>query len=106
MIKGMEELSNVQINDELIRGAKFVIYEYCISCIIMTFRRSSRIYFIKAGESSLKYGLVYSLISLILGWWGFPWGPIYTISSLIKNLCGGKDITQELLAKINQENIA
>jgi len=25
-----------------------------------------------------------------LGWWGFPWGPIYTLSALFTNLIGGK----------------
>jgi hypothetical protein len=25
-----------------------------------------------------------------LGWWGFPWGPIYTLSALFTNLVGGK----------------
>lgn len=26
----------------------------------------------------------------LLGWWGFPWGPIYTLSALFTNLVGGK----------------
>ena len=102
MIKGTEGLSVEQINDELSRGAKFIVYEYCISCFVMTFRRGSKVFFIKSGENRLKHGFIYSLISLVLGWWGIPWGPIYTVGTVVNNLCGGKDVTQELLTKINQ----
>lgn len=103
MIKGTEGLSVEQINDELSRGARFVVYEYCISCFVMTFRRGSKVFFIKAGENRLKHGVIYSLVSLLLGGWGIPWGPIYTVGAVIRNLCGGKDVTQELLASSNQD---
>lgn len=100
-IKNMEGLTTEQINRELAHGAKFVIYEYAISIVVMTFRRSSDIYFVKAGESGVVKGLPFTFISLVLGWWGIPWGPIYTIGSLFNNLKGGKDITQEILQSAN-----
>jgi hypothetical protein len=31
--------------------------------------------------------------TLLMGWWGFPWGPIRTIRALIHNLGGGKTMT-------------
>jgi len=42
------------------------------------------------------------LISLLVGWWGFPWGLIYTPMTLIQNLGGGKDVTREVLATFTQ----
>ena len=81
---------------ELARGARFVAYEYCISLLLITFKRGSAIYFIRAGESGLAKGLPYTLISLLFGWWGLPWGPIYTIGSFVTNLQGGKDVTSEV----------
>jgi len=34
-----------------------------------------------------------------LGWWGIPWGPIYTIASLVRNARGGYKLRiGELLA--------
>lgn len=105
-IVGIEGINGQQIAFELERGAKFVIYQYCISILIMTFRRSSDIYFVRAGESAFSKGLGFSLISLLLGWWGIPWGPIYTIGSFITNFGGGKDVTQEVLATIQQGNAA
>lgn len=96
-IKNIDGLTNEQINTELAQGAKFVAYQYTISIIVMTFKRSSDVYFIRAGENATVKGLPYTFLSLILGWWGIPWGPVYTIGSLVSNLSGGKDVTQEIL---------
>ncbi len=96
-IKGIEGLNLNDINEEIQQGAKFVSYTYCISIILMTFRRPSDIFFIKSNESAFMKGLPYTLVSLVLGWWGIPWGPIYTIGAFFSNSSGGKDITQEVL---------
>lgn len=103
-IRGIEGLTGEQINYELQRGGKFVIYQYCISLVILTYRRGSDIYFIQAGDSAFLKGFKYSLLSLVLGWWGFPWGPIYTIGSIIQNCAGGKDVTQEVIQALNSSN--
>jgi hypothetical protein len=102
-IVGIEGLDGSIVADELQRGAKFVIYQYCISVIIMTFRRPSNIYFVRAGQSAVAKGLGFSAISLLFGWWGLPWGPIYTIGSFITNFGGGRDVTQDVLAGLNQQ---
>jgi hypothetical protein len=99
-INGLENMSGSDLRTELNQGAKFVIYQYCISVLIMTFKRPSNIYFIRAGESGVTNGLSFTLLSLLLGWWGIPWGPIYTIQSLVTNFQGGKDVTQEVLASM------
>ena len=96
-IKGIDGLTLSDINDEIQRGGKFVNYSYCISIILMTFKRPTDIYFIRANESALVKGLPFTLLSLVLGWWGIPWGPIYTIWAVGSNLSGGKDITTEVL---------
>jgi len=93
---GTEGISPQQIAEELQRGAKFVVYQYCISILIMTFKRGSDIYYVRPGESRVVKGLGFSGLSLVLGWWGIPWGPIYTIGSFITNFGGGKDVTAEV----------
>ena len=104
VIKNIEGLTVDDLNRELSNGAKFVIFRYCISVVILTFKRSSDIYFIKAGESTVKHSLPFTLLTLITGWWGIPWGPIHTIGSLYSNISGGKDVTQEVLRSINTKN--
>ena len=96
-IKGIDGIEPERLEHEVRRGGKFVIYHYVISIVVMTFRRPSDIYFIPAGESSVGKGLVFSLLSLVLGWWGIPWGPIHTIGSLYTNFTGGKDVTTEVV---------
>ena len=45
-IQGLEGKSASEIQLELQRGAKFVVYSYCVSLILITFRRPSEIYFL------------------------------------------------------------
>lgn len=97
-IVGIEGLTNAEVDAEVRKGARFVVYGYCISVLVMTFRRSSSIHFVRAGESRLVKGLPYTVLSLFLGWWGFPWGFIYTPMVLIENLGGGRDVTQQVLS--------
>ncbi|MBN1492176.1 MAG: hypothetical protein JXA69_19850 [Phycisphaerae bacterium] len=99
---GLEGVTVDELNEELERGAKFVIFEYCVSIVFMTFRRGSDIYFIRSGESRAVRGLPYTLLSLVAGWWGIPWGPIFTIGSVLTNLAGGKDVTGEVVAGLSQ----
>lgn len=100
-IKGTEGLSIDDINFEIQQGGKFVLYPYCISILVMTFKRGSDIYFVRSGENPFLRGIGWSLLSLVFGWWGFPWGPIYTISTLVTNFSGGKDVTDEVLTAAN-----
>jgi len=97
-INGVEGMTVAQVKAEVAGGGKFVVFQYCISILVMTFKRGSNIYFIGPGESALGASLGYTLLSLLLGWWGIPWGPIHTVGSVFTNLKGGKDVTQEILA--------
>jgi hypothetical protein len=50
-----------------------------------------------------KLGLRASLVSALFGWWGFPWGPIWTISSIFTNAGGGRH-SQEIDEKLTWYN--
>jgi hypothetical protein len=85
-----------ELAEEIRRGGRFVIYYYCISIIVMSFRRTSTVYFVPAQASGVGPGLKFVLLSVLLGWWGVPWGPIFTVQSLWTNLGGGKDVTSDV----------
>ena len=72
-------------------GGKFVIYPYCVSAAIVTFRRSSGVVYVAPGQKVRPWEWI--LISLVVGWWGIPWGPIWTIDSIRKCLGGGVNVT-------------
>lgn len=101
--KNTEGLTTSEIKRHLEQGGKFVIYEYCISIIVMSFKQGSDIYFIKAGESGINKGLKFTFLTVLLGWWGIPWGPIYSIGALYTNLRGGKNVTQEVLSSFSTQ---
>lgn len=96
-VKNVEGLTADEIKNEVANGGKFVIFQYTISIIILTFKRNSDIYFVKSHEKAVVKGLPYTLISFFLGWWGIPWGPIYTIQTLSKNLSGGRNVTEHIM---------
>ena len=98
-IIGIEDLTTDQIHREIANGGKFVFYQYCVSAVLVTFKRTSNIYFLRGGQHSAAHGLPFTLISLVAGWWGIPWGPIYTVQSVWTNITGGRDVTPEILAQ-------
>src|SRR6476619_2885340 len=97
-ITGIEGLSDAQIHAEVQHGAKFVIYQYCISILILTFKRPSDIHFIRPGQSAVSPGIGFTVLSALLGWWGIPWGPIYTVQSIWLNSHGGRDVTAQIMS--------
>ena len=101
-IIGIDGMTRQQLAEELKAGAKFVIYQYCVSILVMTFKRGSDIYFIPANAKASSKGMSFTVISLLAGWWGIPWGPIYTISSVVKNMQGGIDVTGSVWNQLNQ----
>ncbi|HET6176633.1 MAG TPA: hypothetical protein VFE61_06865 [Candidatus Sulfotelmatobacter sp.] len=105
-ILGIDGMSTDQLRFEIQRGAKLVCYSYCISLVVITFRRSSDVYYIPAGESAVPKGLPWTLLSVVAGWWGIPWGPIFTIQSLVTNFQGGKDITADFSAHLARATAA
>jgi hypothetical protein len=96
-VAGAEGMSGGELAEELQRGGRLVVYQYCVSLLLVTFLQTSGVHLIRAGESPGRYGGRFSLLSLLFGWWGFPWGPIRTLQALATN-GRGIDVTQEVLA--------
>lgn len=67
---------------------RYVIFFEVKSFILMT-RRSARQGIFCSGCAE-KEAMRASAITWLLGWWGFPWGPIYSIQAIFTNLFGGK----------------
>ncbi len=99
-IRGIDNLTSNELEAELARGGRFVFYEYCISLIIITLRRPTDIFLLRAGSNRVIRGLPYTFVSLVFGWWGIPWGIIYTPLTLITNLSGGRDVTEEVMTML------
>lgn len=99
-IVGIEGKTYEALDAEIAQGAKFVYYTFAISILVMTFRRSSNVFYLPPGQNAVVKGLPYTFLTLVAGWWGIPWGPIYSIGSLVTNLGGGKDVTDSVLGDL------
>jgi hypothetical protein len=95
-IRGIDHLSLEELDGALTAGGRLVCFEYCISLLFITLRRPTDIYLVRGHELGVWRGLPFSLISLLLGWWGIPWGVIYTPFTILTNLRGGFDVTAQV----------
>ena len=99
-IKNINGLSAADLQEEVGRGGRFAYFPFTVSLIVVTFKRTSDVYLIRKNEGSGIRALPYTLISLVLGWWGIPFGPKYTVESISANLRGGKDVTDEVMSTV------
>jgi hypothetical protein len=99
-VKNVDGLSLEQIRYELDRGGKFVTFDWVLSLLVVTLKLRSDIYFVRDGESAAAKGMPFILLTLLLGWWGIPWGPIRSIASIFTNIMGGTDVTFAVLEQM------
>jgi len=70
--------------DETLRVSVFL---YIISLFIVTYKKPY--VRILCSSCRTKNSVLANLASFLLGWWGFPFGIIYTLEALYKNMLGG-----------------
>lgn len=99
-IKNIDGMSAADLQREAEKGARFVYYSYTLSFIIVTLRKTSGVYLIKAGENAVQRGFRFTLLSLLFGWWGIPFGPKFTLQSIRVNRKGGNDVTDEVMSTV------
>ena len=71
---------------------RWITYAYCISICILTLRLRSDPIFVPDGASRVTPGLPYLALSMAFGWWGFPFGLVFTPMAIIENLQGGTEV--------------
>lgn len=96
-IIGLDGISDEEFAQQIENGAKFVLFQYCVSLVVVTLKQPTNIYFVRAGERAVAKGLPWTLLSWVVGWWGIPFGVIYTIWVTVSNFSGGIDVTNDIL---------
>lgn len=99
-IHNIEGLSATDLQQEAAAGARFVFFRYTISLLVVTLKRTSDVYMVRVGRKTSAIGWRYSLISILTGWWGIPFGPSLTLNSLRTNWKGGVDVTDEVMSTV------
>lgn len=93
---GLENMTINELRNEVSKGGRFLRFPYTISLVLVSFKLSSDVYFVRHNEKAISYGAKYAVINLLLGWWGFPFGLIYT-PLCIKGSFVGKDVTKDIM---------
>jgi len=97
-LDGAKSLTVAELQRAIDAGARFVLFQYCISVLVLSFKRSSGVFLILPAQNTWGERAKYSAISLVAGWWGIPWGPIWTLWTVGQNLSGGKDVTAQVMS--------
>lgn len=99
-IHGIGRMTIGEMREAVKQGARFVVFEYVLSFIVISRRRVSATFFVRPGESTFSMSLPYNLITLLIGWWSFPFGPGLTIGAIRDNLKGGTDVSAKVIDQI------
>ena len=85
------------------QGSKFVAYIYLIPRpIFPPIKRLSKIFLINPNEV-VTHSKKYNLLNLIWGWWGLPFGPVYTYTAIKQNRTG-LDYTEDVLVNLDEDS--
>jgi len=77
-------------------------YQGCVSLFVVTTRFRSR--YVIDGRGGSEVCLAFTAASFFLGWWGIPWGLIFTPQAIYRNLRGGyKKSISEILPNLDME---
>lgn len=67
---------------------RYVIYRHVVSAVFVTWRSVQQGIFCSECGAKLAYRA--SLKTWLAGWWGIPWGPIYSVHAIFSNMLGGE----------------
>jgi hypothetical protein len=98
-IRGIGRMTVGEMRAEVRQGARFVTFEYVLSFVISR-RKNSPVFFVRPGERTFFRSLPYNLLTLVAGWWSFPFGPANTIGAVKDNLQGGRNVTAQVIEQI------
>lgn len=67
---------------------RYVIYRHVVSAVFVTRRAVQQGIF--CSECGAKHAYRASGKTWLMGWWGIPWGPIYSAQAILSNMFGGE----------------
>ena len=106
--KELRSGGTVVINSHLVRyNSTISTYYMNFGSLFCTVRVPSLYRVVDAGDEHHDSS-IYSLVSILTGWWAIPGGPLQTVATIISNISGGERLTVAelidlpLIKKINQ----
>lgn len=97
-------MTEAEYSSRVAAGVRYVYYRYTISLLVVSIVHPTRVRVVHGRRQAFLQGLPCTALTLLLGWWSFPHGPINTITCLITNLRGGVDVGPDVLEFIRQQD--
>ncbi|WP_200266643.1 hypothetical protein [Luteolibacter pohnpeiensis] len=80
------------------RGERVITIPYVLSILILTLQRSmGGIHYVNSSNWPMGRIIIATIVTSIFGWWGLPFGPIFSLISLYYLWFGGRDQTRTML---------
>jgi hypothetical protein len=105
-IRGSRPLFVEELRTRIAAGARCVRFEYCFSVLVFSIRRQSPVYVTTSWQQRYLLGIWFSVLALLLGPWGVPWGLIWTPWAVWVNTTGGADCTDTILCWLDKSGAA
>jgi len=87
--------------DQVMAGNRFVTYPFVISILILSFNRNmGGVRLVGRDQWPMVPLFGATLVTMLFGWWGFPWGMIWSPVSLFHLWRGGRDSTLDVLGGV------
>src|SRR5687768_16324954 len=102
-LTNVDGMSLDEIDAAIAGGARFVMFAYAISAIAFTFSKPTKIWFVRSDDEARRIARRFSIMTALLGWWGFPHGPIESVRALAVNRGGGVDVTDDVRKALTTE---
>lgn len=84
---------------DVMQGSRYVIYPFVVSILVLSFRRNfGGVRVVRTGSWPIVPLFGAALTTIALGWWGFPWGLIWSPIALFQLWNGGRDFTKDILS--------
>jgi len=99
-IKSLTALEEKVNND-----ASFIVFKYCFSFFIFTYKRLSPAILIDSKADFLQRKKKYNLLNYFFGWWAIPSGPSYTLQYIHLNNKGGINVTEDIMLNITEQDL-
>ena len=96
----VREKTYATVVDQVMDGTRFVTIPYVFSIVILSFQRSmGGVHVVRTGEWPGGKMIQATFITCLFGWWGFPFGILFSILSCFHLFFGGRDVTREILER-------
>jgi len=103
-LHGFSNTTEKEFLAQIQAGKRFVVYHYAMSVVFYSFQHATKIHVVESRGMAVVKGLPWTLLTLLLGWWAIPFGPIYTLISVYWNFSGGTDVSGEILDHIRKQD--